>query len=280
MAENPANEEGPRAGTVGARLRAGREAAGLDIADIAARTRIPQRHLEALEDDRLDALPSPTYSIGFARAYARAVGLDEVAIAADVRNQLNEDNYERSQYVAFEPADPARVPPRLLAWTAAVIALALIIGYVIWRTEWLSGPAPTVSTAVAEPAADAAAAPPADAPAAASAPLTGPVVLTATDTVWLRVTDATGKRLFEKEMQAGERYDVPADANAPVIRTGRPQALAVTIGGVAVPPLGDAEQTIDNVGISAAALAARPAPAAAVPVATPAPAPSVTTPLP
>ncbi|WP_414899767.1 RodZ domain-containing protein [Sphingomonas flavalba] len=278
MVENPANEESPRAGTVGARLRAGREAAGLDLADIAARTRIPQRHLEALEEDRLDALPSPTYSIGFARAHARAVGLDEVAIAADVRRQLNEDNYERSQYVAFEPADPARVPPRLLAWTAAVIALALVIGYVIWRTEWLSSPAPTVTTAVADPATNAAAAPPVDTPAAAPTPSTGPVVLTATDTVWLRVTDATGKRLFEKEMQAGERYDVPTDANTPVIRTGRPQALAVTVGGVAVPPLGDAEQTIDNVGISAAALAARPAPGATIPAT--APAPSVTTRLP
>ena len=260
MVENPVNEDSPRTGTVGARLKAGREAAGLDLADISARTRIPQRHLEALEDDRLDALPSPTYSVGFARAHARVVGLDEVAIAADVRRQLNEDNYERSQYVAFEPADPARVPPRLLAWTAAAIALLLVIGYSIWRTEWLSSPAPNITTAVAEPAGEVAAPPPT--PAASQAAPTGAVVLTATDTVWLRVSDATGKRLFEKEMQAGERYEVPADANAPVIRTGRPQALNVTVGGVAVPPLGNADQTIDKVGISAAALTARqPAPA-------------------
>src|SRR3546814_2666193 len=70
------------------------------------------------------------------------------------------------------------------------------------------------------------------------------------------------KRLFEKEMAAGETYTVPADAQNPQILTGRPQALRVTIGGKEVAPLGPADRTITDVGISAAALNARPAPAA------------------
>lgn len=275
MAEISEQEAGPSAGSVGARLKAGREAAGLDLADVAARTRIPQRHLDSIERDRFDALPSPTYGIGFARAYARAVGLDEVAVAAQVRQQISEEGHERSEYVAFEPADPARVPSRFLAWTAAIVALLIVAGYAVWRTNWLNGPAPTITTPVEAPAEEAAK--PAAAPTGSPTPVTpatGPVVLTATDTVWLRITDATGKRLFEKEMQPGERYELPADANAPVIRTGRPQAVAITVGGVAVPPLGTPDQTIDKVGISAAALAARP------PVATPAAAPAPTAPSP
>src|SRR3546814_3862603 len=63
-------------------------------------------------------------------------------------------------------------------------------------------------------------------------------------------------------MAAGETYTVPADAQNPQILTGRPQALRVTIGGKEVAPLGPADRTITDVGISAAALNASPAPAA------------------
>src|SRR3546814_8118622 len=78
------------------------------------------------------------------------------------------------------------------------------------------------------------------------APPAGNVVLTATDTVWLRIYDGNDKRLFEKEMAAGETYTVPADAQNPQILTGRPQALRVTIGGKEVAPLGPADRTITD----------------------------------
>ena len=65
------------------------------LADVAAKTRIPQRHLEAIERDDFNALPSTTYSVGFARAFARTVGADEVAVAALVRSQLEQGGRER-----------------------------------------------------------------------------------------------------------------------------------------------------------------------------------------
>ena len=72
--------------------------------------------------------------------------------------------------------------------------------------------------------------------------------------------------LLEKEMAAGERFLVPADANNPQIRTGRADLILVTVGGKEVAALGPAEKTVKDVGISAAALAARP-PAVPVPTA-------------
>jgi cytoskeletal protein RodZ len=252
---------GPTAGT---QLRVAREASGISVADVAAKTRIPQRHLEAIERDDFNALPSTTYSVGFARAYARVVGADEVAIAAAIRAQLEQGGRARLEYQAFEPADPARVPPRALAWTAAVLALLILGGYALWRTSWGGGAdtPPVVAAASPSPASSPQ---PNAGPTPAAAPANGPVVLTATDTVWVRVNDATGKRLFEKEMAAGETYPVPADANGPTIMTGRPNVLRVTVGGVEVPPLGEPEKRIKGVGISAEALRARaasPAPAA------------------
>ena len=61
--------------TVGERLRAAREEKGMSLEDIAAQTRIPQRHLEAIEASEWDKLPAPTYTTGFAKSYASAIGL-------------------------------------------------------------------------------------------------------------------------------------------------------------------------------------------------------------
>lgn len=249
--------------TAGASLREAREAAGMTLAEVAQKTRIPQRHLEAIERDDFNALPSTTYSVGFARAHARAVGADEVAIAAMVRAQLEQGGRARAEYQAFQPADPARVPPRSLAWTAAIIALLILGGFALWRATLRGG-----DERVPAPAPAPAATPrPATGPAPTPTPNGGPVVLTATDTVWLRINDASGKRLFEKQMNAGESYTVPADANWPTITTGRPNALRVTVGGVEVPPLGEPEKRIKGVGVSADALKSR----AAAPAAPPAP---------
>src|SRR3546814_1283392 len=74
-------------------------------------------------------------------SYARAVGLDEVQIAREVRAELEaQDAITGTRYEAFEPADPARVPPRYLAWTAVALALILAIGYGIWRTQFFTAP--------------------------------------------------------------------------------------------------------------------------------------------
>lgn len=248
----------------GDKLRLAREAMNASIDDIAARTRVPVRLLTALEKGDYKALPGSTYAIGFSRAYARAVGLDEVQIAREVRAELEaQDAIAGSRYEAFEPADPARVPPRYLAWTAIALALVLAVGYGIWRTQFFTVPTDEeiAETQVAEvprpaPASPGTAAAPIPPPAPA-----GDVVLAATDTVWLRVYEEGGERLFEKEMAAGESFTVPSEANNPLILTGRPQALRVTVGGREVAPLGPPDRTIADVPISAAALNARAKPA-------------------
>lgn len=263
---------------VGERLRDARVAAKLDLADIANRTRVPQRQLEALEASDYAALPSITYSVGFAKAYARAVGLAEADISRALRAEMDEAGTggpRRTELQPYEPADPARVPTRLLAWTAAAIALLIVIGYGVWRADLLTGGA---SPSEADRAVEAVIAANQDAPApvAAAAPVApadGAVVLTAVDAVWLRISDADGKRLFEKEMAAGDRFEVPADARDPRILTGRPQSVSITVGGVQMPPLGDPDKTVKDLGISAAAFAARAAGATATPPAAAAPAP-------
>ena len=241
---------------VGDKLRTARLAAGLDLSDIATKTRVPLRHLSAIEAGDYASLPSSTYCVGFAKAFARAVGEDEAAIASQLRQELGQqppdDRYEPT-FVDEEDSGP--VPSRKLAITAVLIAVLLTAGYAFWRSSWS---AETLLEPVAEDTSIPAR--PTTALAAAPAPSnqTGEVVLTAKDAVWLRIYDASDKVLFEKEMKAGERFAVPADANNPMIRTGRADLVSVSVGGREVAALGPAERTIKDVGVSAAALAARP----------------------
>ncbi|MFZ2997503.1 helix-turn-helix domain-containing protein [Sphingobium sp.] len=241
--------------TPGGKLRAGREALGLSLPDIATRTRIAQRQLEAIERDDYTALPGIPYAVGFARAYARAIDMDDVAIAADVRRAVHDSDMGANRYEAFEPVDPARVPSRALAWTAAVIVVVLIAGFTIWRTQMFTAP---TSTEIAAQQGDAA--PVAARPAGTTAPVppaAQPVVFTAVDDVWLRIYDEAGERLKDGLMKKGETFALPTTARNPMILTGRPQALSVTVGGKAVAPLGAPDRTIADVPVNAEALLAR-----------------------
>lgn len=263
MVEGEQPEGGLFPPRVGDRLRAAREAANYDLNDIGTRTRIPMRHLEAIERSDFTSLPSPTYAIGFVKSYARVLDLDEEGFAREVRAELGRSEPVGRDVQFTELTDPARVPSRMLAFTALAIVALAVIGYFAWRNQYFGegafartetpSAAPTAAAPTPDPAANVAA------PVSAPAPSPGgQVTLTATAGVWLRITDANGGRLFEKEMAAGERYDVPKDAADPRILTGRPDALKVTIDGREVAPLGPPERTIANVPVNAAALAARP----------------------
>jgi cytoskeleton protein RodZ len=260
MAQDEADEETalfPE--RIGDRLRAARVKAGLELSDVATRTRVPLRHLAALEAGDYNILPAPTYSIGFAKSFARAVGIDEQDAAQKLRDEMGHRTLnERVEAQTFEDEESGPLAPRWLAWTLAGIVLLLALGYGAIAGKWFEMPSTAdvaeTDTPVAPPPLTTV---PAPTPAAN---LQGQVVLTAKEAVWLRIYDAKDKVLFEKEMAAGERYDVPRDAEKPMIRTGRADLLAVTIDGKDVAALGPAERTIKDVGISAEALAARIAP--------------------
>lgn len=261
--------------TIGGQLRQAREARGISLDQIASQTRIPTRHLQHIENEEWDALPAVTYCVGFVRAYANAVGLDGAELSRQVRDQLGGLRTRAPAAEYYEPADPARVPPKSLAIVAGVIALVLIVGYAIWRSSLGSGEtAPGNSVTVALPEAAAPAQPQSAAPANPQAVAGQPVTLAATEEVWLRITDASGAALFDGIMAAGQSFAVPATAQGPVIRTGRPQVLLASVGGRDLGPLEPAERTISNVSLRAedvvarlqgAANAAQPAAAGAPP---------------
>ena len=260
--------------TVGGRLRAAREAQGLAIGEIAARTRVTQRFLEALEQDRLDLLPSPTYASGFARAYARAVGLDQAEIGRAIRGELARGAMPMRQHHIEEIADPSRGPSRGLVIVGAGVALAVLVLGLLWLSTGLF----RGTTEAPESAASPTVAASATVPPAAAAVTAGKVVLTARGEVWMRVYDGADQTLFTGTLAPGQSFEVPAGTDRPMLNIGRPDQLAVVVDGREVAPLGDGKRALKDVPITAAALAARglPAPAPSALPSAPAPAASST----
>lgn len=248
--------------TVGERLRAAREAAGMTLEDVATNTRIPTRHLEALENSDFDRLPAPTYTIGFAKNYAAAVGLDRREVADQLRGEIGGLRPASHHVDSFEPADPARSFPKWLLLAVLAGIVIVIAGFSWLRSrEYAEDPplAAEATTVNQAPPAQAATA----APAPAATPAQGPVVITATEEVWLQVKDG-GATLKEGILQAGETFEIPTTASAPVLTTGKPQALRISVGNATAPPVGPAATTVSNVSLLPAdLLRQRPAPGAA-----------------
>lgn len=266
MADEEVATQGELAITrTGDRLRLAREEAGLSLADVATRTRITQRHLQAIEKSDFTDLPGRTYITGFARAYARAVDLPEAEIGAAVRRELEEDQYgARPLYEAYEPTDPARLPTARLAWTVGIIALLFVSAYGVWR--FLSVEPDEALIAAQNRDADASEAPATDANAATKAGADGspavstdaPVVLTGLTEVWIGFDDSTGKTENWRTLDPGETYEVPpAYIEQFTLRTSIPQALKVTVGGRDVGAIGPADTLVKGVSLKPVDLMAK-----------------------
>lgn len=230
-------EELTQTTSVGQRLRAAREEKGLTLDEVANQTRIPLRHLQNLEESDWSKLPAPTYTIGFAKSYASAIGLDRNEIGEDLRAEMGGTRPESANAEVFEPVDPKRTMPKWLVLFAIAAIVVVVLGL-----KWISnrslepedaGTAEVAATQPEQRVPNAAK----TQPAAPAASPTGQVVLTASEPAWIQVTDQ-GKTLFMGELAAGQTYNVPATATAPLLKAGKPEALRVTVGSSVAPPVG------------------------------------------
>ncbi len=238
-----------QAPSVGERLRAAREKIKLSLEDIASSTRIPLRHLENLEISDWSQLPAPTYTIGFAKSYASAVGLDRTEIGDDLRAEMGGQRYDAGTTEVFEPADPARTMPKWLVLSAIGAIVLVVIGMTWLNNRSLepdTAPATEQPTTAPTQQAGPVRTQPAQQPPAQAA--NGAVVLTATDAAWIQVTD-NGKTLFSGELKPGETFAVPQTATAPKLKAGKPEALRITVGAATAPPVGPAGKIAANVSL-------------------------------
>ena len=250
--------------SVGQRLRAAREAKGMSIEDVAASTRIPTRHLLSLEESEWDKLPAPTYSVGFAKNYAAAVGLDKGEISEQLRAEMGSvlPAHYTSAPDLFEPLENDRSMPKGIVFgaIAALILIALLLSWLSNREFKSDDVTPVAATDNGVAAAT---------PAAVSQ---SPVVITANEAVWIEVRDGA-TILKQGELAAGQSFEVPASAAAPTLTTAKPEALRIAVGTADAPAVGPAGTRVANVSLLAADVMrgpiAGPAAVPAAPRATP-----------
>ncbi|MGB3796161.1 MAG: DUF4115 domain-containing protein, partial [Alteraurantiacibacter sp.] len=175
-----------------------------------------------------------------------------------------EERYMANSRGNFEPGDPARGPGGRLLYFSIFAVIVLLVG-IFFAARALFAPAAEMPSLVEqerqeqqELAQQQAAQAQADPQAAGVAEdPSGEVVFTAEGETWVRFYDGEGRVLREGTLTEGDSFTLPADAQDPQLITGRPDRLAITIGGRPVRKLSTEVETLSDVPISAEALLAR-----------------------
>ena len=120
---------------VGQELAAAREARGLALTDVAQSLKFAPRQLEALEQERFDALPGATFAKGMVRIYARLLKLDPEPLLERVsgRFQVPDSNNLAARYHQPVPfSDNAR--RSTFVYLGLSLGVLVIVGAVAY--EW------------------------------------------------------------------------------------------------------------------------------------------------
>ena len=147
---------------IGAALRATRQRTGRSLQDLSDTTRIKRAYLEALEEMRLEDLPSRPFTIGYVRAYARTLGLDAEAAVQRFKQDVPGDTEPLRAPVGVRKHSDVRLA--LLFGGGAVVVSAVLLWNLARHSMAEETPPPPVVPESAQPAAAA----PVAAPAAVS----------------------------------------------------------------------------------------------------------------
>ncbi len=247
-------------GSLGARLRAAREARGLTREALAILARIPLSVIGRLEAGDLASLGAPIYVRGFLRSYARAVGVPEVVVEAAMRDV-------RIEEPVLVVNDAASVGDRFAAryknpLVYALLTLVVVVPLVFLATPQSSRdagpafapldvelPASNRATAAGGPVPDAPDASAAPAPAAlppapvmaSMAPIPSPLVpprpigasvltLRVSEPSWIELTGTDGRRLEYAQLQPGTVREYVLDGGADLV-VGNVPGVVATLNG-------------------------------------------------
>jgi len=161
--------------TVGQDLRAARLRRGDDLATVSRALKIRRDHLEALEEDRFEALPGRAYAVGFVRSYADYLGLDPMQCVERFKGEIAGRNEVQPTVGPPPEAETSRLPQGWLV--IGVVVFILIVYGAIQLARFadtkLREPVAAVPAHLSEPPQSTVvtAVPPKPAPAPATAPV-------------------------------------------------------------------------------------------------------------
>ena len=217
----------------GAWLRRQREMREIDLREIADRTKISLRYLEAMEQDRFDILPAPVFARGFLREYARYVGLNPDDVVNHYLATLQEaDGSAEEEGIPLSTASRGAVSKRFLVILVVVLLLAgAVYAYFYQRSRRSHEEA--VPPPIAAPVSESRQVPPEPSPppvaeAAPGAPLV--VTLDFTQKCWVEA-QVDGERRESKLFVAGESLQLEAQQRVVLGTLGNADGVQIQVNG-------------------------------------------------
>jgi cytoskeleton protein RodZ len=234
-------------GAFGENLRRERELRGVSLREIAERTKISVRFLQALEEDRIDTLPGGLFPRAFVKQYALFLGLDADKVMAEYLAAHGEGPPER-----HVPSRPARRPPISLghAFLAAVAIAAVVLTLRRGDGE-RARPEPTPVPVAAAPAVlptDRVYPSPSVAPASAGAGDSLVLTMTAEQDCWVEVR-ADGETVVNRVLAQGESQTFEARGEI-VLSVGNAGGISIRVNDRPGRPLGRSGEVRKNIVIT------------------------------
>jgi cytoskeleton protein RodZ len=237
---------------VGGDLRRARTARKLSLADIAARTKINQTILRAIEQNRFDRVPGGLFTRGYLRAYAREVHLDPEEIVERYRAEFEPP--------VVESLAPEETTHGIDVGSIAVsedtrdrrggagLAIVLLIG-----AAYFGFARSVTSSSTAERSPKPTDAAEATAPAPVATPTTGTLDSSTAGPLKLAIetnadcwvaANIDGRSAIARLMKAGERDQFEVTDRA-AVRIGDPSAFRFTLNGMPGRVLGTAHTAVN-----------------------------------
>ncbi len=210
---------------IGSSLREARLRQSLDFPELEERTKIRPKYLRALEDERFDILPAPTYVRGFLRSYAEALGLDGQPFVDEYNSRFTVGEEDAAPLRARRVPQPRRERGPRESRIAAVALLAIAIATALVIAAWkFGGPegeqVPGLATT-----------PSSGAQASKPRGTVHLVVRASQGSSWMEVRAATssGKLLYSGTLEQGQRKSF--DGKSLQLALAKPQNVVVRRNG-------------------------------------------------
>jgi hypothetical protein len=208
---------------IGSSLREARLRQDLDFPELEERTKIRPKYLRALEDERFDILPAPTYVRGFLRSYAESLGLDGQPFVDEYNSRFTvgeDDAPLRARRVPPPRRDRGPRESRIAAVALVAIAVATALVIAAWKFGGPEGEkVPGLATSTGSGL-------------TTNAQGTAHLVVRASEgSSWMEVRAATssGKLLYSGTLEQGQRKSF--DGKSLQVALAKPQNVVVRVNG-------------------------------------------------
>jgi cytoskeletal protein RodZ len=228
----------------GEKLKRERELRGISLREIADGTKISVRFLQALEEDRVEALPGGLFPRAFARQYALFLGLDAERIAADFVAAHGEATPERKPVAPPLERRSSLPLGHIFLAVIAVVAVALTLGR--RAPEARPSPSPTPQAAPVVLATDRVYPSPTRVSEGSSDSLV--LTVTAQADCWVEVR-ADGATVVNRVLAQGESQTFEANGEI-VLSVGNAGGLSIRVNDRPALPLGRSGEVRKNIVIT------------------------------